>query len=51
MKIMTPARLFHCLLPFRRGRSEAGAMINKISFSASRGEEDKAQAIDVFILY
>lgn len=51
MKITTPPQLFHCLLTFRRGRSEAGAMINKISFSATREEEDKAQALDVFILY
>lgn len=40
-----------CLLTFRRERCEAGAMTNKISFSASRGEEDKAQVLDVFILY
>lgn len=42
MKIMTPAQFFYCLLTFRRGRSEAGAMINTISFNASRGEEAKA---------
>lgn len=36
VKIMIPAQFFHCLLTFRRGRCEAGAMINKIPFSASR---------------
>lgn len=51
MKILASSQLCHCLFTFRRERCEAGAMINKISFSASRGNEDKAQALDVFILY
>lgn len=35
----------------RRGRYEAGEMINKIPFSTSRWEKDKAQTVDVFVLY